>query len=164
MFSLFGGVFALFAFLGAYLRKGGGLTGVLACALAVMSLISIFGLDYAEVFIFPTLAIEFPEVVLKYGDGTLMPSVAFAFPLSGVFFLVGYVLFSHELKKRKCISKNSAVMLMVGTLIFGVGLSGMVPMLVLRLGSVLFGLGLIWTGLSLRKHVSEFEQYRAQQF
>jgi hypothetical protein len=78
--------------------------------------------------------------------------------------LVGYVLFSHELKKRKCISKNSAVMLMVGTLIFGVGLSGMVPMLVLRLGSVLFGLGLIWTGLSLRKHVSEFEQYRAQQF
>jgi hypothetical protein len=84
--SLLGGVFALFAFLGAYLRNGGGLTGVVAWTLAVMSLISIFGLDYAEVFIFPTLAIEFPEVVMKYGDGTIMPSVAFAFPLSGVFF------------------------------------------------------------------------------
>ena len=158
MLSLLGGVLALFAFLGSYLRKGGGLTGVLACTMAVISLISIFGLDYAEVFIFPTLAIEFPEVVLKYGDGTLMPSVAFAFPLSGVFFFVGYVLFSHELQKRHCISKNSAVMLMGGTLIFGIGLSGMVPMLVLRFGSVLFGLGLIWTGLSLRAHVNEWEK------
>jgi hypothetical protein len=49
-------------------------------------------------------------------------------------------------------------MLMVGTLIFGVGLSGMVPMLVLRLGAVLFGLGLIWSGLSLRTHVNEVEK------
>lgn len=47
---------------------------------------------------------------------------------------------------------------MVGTLIFSVGLSGMVPMLILRLGSVLFGLGLIWTGLSLRTHISPFDQ------
>ncbi len=96
MLSLFGGVFALFAFLGAYLRSGGGLTGVLACTMAVISLISIFGLDYAEIFIFSTLAVEFPEVILKYGDGTLLPSVALAFPLSGVFFLVGHSLFSYE--------------------------------------------------------------------
>ena len=48
-------------------------------------------------------------------------------------------------------------MLMVGTLIFGLGLSGMAPMLVLRLGAVLFGSGLIWTGLSLRTHVSEID-------
>ena len=158
MLSLFGGVFALFAFLGAYLRSGGRLTGVLACTLAVISLISIFGLDYAEVFIFPTLAVEFPEVILKYGDGTLLPSVALAFPLSGVFFLVGYSLFSYELGERQCISKESAVMLMVGTFIFSVGLSGMVPMLILRLGSVLFGIGLIWTGISLRTRISKIER------
>ena len=148
MVSLLGGVFALFAFLAAYLRNGGGIVGVVACFMAVLSLIFIFGLDYAEVFIFPTLAVEFPEVVWKYGDGIMMPSVAFAFPLSGVFFLVGYLLFSYELKKSKRISNTSAFMLMLGTLVFGIGLSGFVPMLVVRICSVLFGLGLIWTGLS----------------
>ena len=106
MISLLGGIFALFAFLIAYLRNGGGLTGVLACSMAAISLISIFGLDYAEVFIFPTLAVEFPEVVMKYGDGTMMPSVAFAFPLSGVFFLFGYLIFSQELKKNNVFLMN----------------------------------------------------------
>ena len=149
MISLIGGIFALFAFLAAYLQKGGGPLGAVACLMAVTSLILIFGLDYAEVFIFPVLATEFPDVVIKYGDGTMMPSVAFAFPLSGIFFLVGYLLFSYALKKNECISNYSALMLMVGTLIFGIGLSGFVPMLVVRIGSVLFGIGLIWTGLSL---------------
>ncbi len=149
MISLLGGIFALFAFLAAYLRCNGGIPGVIGCAMAVVSLVFIFGLDYSEVFIFPTLAAEFPEVVLKYGDGTMMPSVAFAFPLSGIFFLVGYLLFAHELRKRKCISKYSATMLMVGTLVFGLGLSGIFPMMVLRVGSVLFGMGLIWSGLNL---------------
>ena len=149
MISLLGGIFALFAFLAAYLRNNGGVSGVVGCVLAVTSLVFIFGLDYSEVFIFPTLAVEFSEVVVKYGDGTMMPSVAFAFPLSGVFFLVGYLLFSHELRKSGCISANSAYMLMSGTLVFGIGLSGLVPMIVLRIGAVLFGLGLVWTGLSL---------------
>ena len=158
MLSLFGGVFALFAFLRVSLRRGDGLTGVLACTLAVISLISILGFDYAEVFIFPTLAVEFPEVILKYGDGTLLPSIALAFPISGVIFLVGYTLFSYELGNRQCIFKESAFMLMVGIFIFSVGLSGRFPMLILRLGSVLFGIGLIWTGLSLRTRISEIEQ------
>ena len=149
MLSLLGGVFALFAFVSSYVRAGGRLLGVIAAFLAITSLIFIFGLDYSEVFIFPTLAITFPEVVIKYGDGTSMPSVAFAFPLSGLLFMVGYVVFGHELKRIGCVSSGSAWALIVGTLIFSAGLSGVFPMLVVRVGAVLFGVGLIWTGLSV---------------
>ena len=149
MISLLGGVFALFAFLCACLRQGGKLPGVIGCCMAIVSLILIFGLDYAEVFIFPTLAVEFPEVVLKYGDGTMMPSIAFAFPLSGILFLLGYLILSNEIRRLKCVSAGSAIALMLGTIVFAAGLSGFTPMIVVQVGSVLFGLGLIWTGLSL---------------
>lgn len=150
MISLLAGIFALVAFLGQYLKAGGGLSGVVGCVMAITSLVFIFGLDYSEVFIFPTLAVEFPEVVWKYGDGTIMPSVAFAFPLSGAFFLIGYILFTYHLIKTDCVSKNSGILLVLGTLVFGIGLSGFVPMLVVRIGAVLFGAGLVWTGANLK--------------
>ena len=153
MVSLVAGIFALIAFLGQYLRAGGGLSGTIGCVMAITSLVFIFGLDYSEVFIFPTLAVEFPEVVWKYGDGTIMPSVAFAFPLSGILFLIGYLLFAFQLARTDCVSRASGLMLGIGTLVFGVGLSGFVPMIVVRVGAILFGAGLIWTGLSLRARV-----------
>lgn len=155
MISLIGGVFALFAFLCSYMRNGGTILGVIGCCMAILSLIMIFGLDYAEVFIFPTLAIDFPEVVLTYGDGTMMPSIAFAFPASGILFLLGYLILSNELRKLKCVSPRSAISLMAGTLVFGAGLSGFMPMIVVQIGAVLFGLGLVWTGLSLFRNSTQ---------
>lgn len=155
MVSLVGGVFALFAFLCAYLRNGGTMPGVIGGCMAILSLILIFGLDYAEVFIFPVLASEFPQVVSKYGDGTTMPSIAFAFPASGALFLLGYLLFSNELRRLKCISAHSAIALMTGTVVFGAGLSGFMPMIVVQVGAVLFGLGLAWTGLSLYRNSAQ---------
>ena len=118
MISLLGGVFALFAFLCSYIQSGGTMIGVVACCMATSSLILIFGLDYAEVFIFPVLAIDFPEVVLKYGDGTMMPSIAFVFPASGILFLLGYLGFFNELRRQKCVSSFSAIALMAGTIVF----------------------------------------------
>ena len=155
MVSLLGGVFALFAFLCSYIRNGGTILGVMGCCMAVLSLVLIFGLDYAEVFIFPTLAVEFPEVIWKYGDGTMMPSIAFAFPASGILFLLGYLIFSNELRKLHCVSQQSAIALMVGTIVFGAGLSGFMPMIVVKIGAVIFGLGLIWTGLSLFRNARQ---------
>ena len=149
MISLLGGVFALFAFLCSYLQRGGTARGVVGFVLAVTSLIFIFGLDYAEVFIFPTLATTFPEVVVKYGDGTMMPSVAFAFPLTGLMFLVGYLLFTWELQRVGSVSRASAYVLLAGTIVFGAGLSGIFPMIVVRVGATCFGLGLVLTGYSL---------------
>jgi len=41
-----------------------------------------------------------------------------------------------------------------GTIVFGIGLSGILPMIVVRTGSVIFGAGLVWLGVSLRKRSS----------
>ena len=122
--------------------------------MAVTSLVFVFGLDYAEVFIFPTLAVEFPEVVELYGDGTMMPSVAFAFPITGVLFVVGFVLFGRELYRTRAVDKGAALLTIIGTVVFGIGLSGLLPMIVVRVGSVIFGAGLVWLGVSLYRTCS----------
>ena len=149
MVSLICGIFLLFALLVQYFRSSGNIRGTVGFAMAVISLFFVFGLDYAEVFIFPTLAVEFPEVVAKYGDGTSMPSVAFAFPLAGVLFMVGFVLFGWELLKTQTVSASAAWLTIVGTVVFGIGLSGMLPMIVVKIGSVLFGGGLFLLGINL---------------
>ena len=149
MVSLLTGVFLLFALLARFLRHGGGALGVLGCVLGVLSLVFVFGLDYAEVFIFPVLAVEYPQVVLEYGDGTMMPSIAFAFPITGLLFVLGFVLFSWQLMRTGAVDPMAAVTTLVGTLVFGLGLSGLLPMIVVRIGATVFGAGLILLGLAL---------------
>ena len=149
MVSLIAGIFLLFALLVQYFRCGGGIAGFIGFAMAVTSLVFVFGLDYAEVFIFPTLAAEFPEVVVKYGDGTSMPSVAFAFPLTGLLFVAGFMLFAWQLYRTNAVAKGASLLTIVGTIVFGIGLSGLFPMIVVRTGSVVFGAGLVWLGISL---------------
>lgn len=74
MVSLLGGVFGMIALMIPYIRGGGGMSGVTGFAMGLISLVFIFGLDYAEVFIFPTMAVEFPPVIEKYGAGESMAS------------------------------------------------------------------------------------------
>lgn len=152
MVSLLCGVFLLTGLLVVYFRAGGGLSGFAGFAMALTSLIFVFGLDYSEVFIFPTLATEFPEVVERYGDGTMMPSVAFAFPATGILFLLGFVLFGWALDRVRAVPRNVIVLTIVGTTVFAIGLSGMFPMIVVRVGAVLFGAALVSLGLVLRRH------------
>ncbi len=128
------------------------MSGFMGFLMAVTSLVFVFGLDYAEVFIFPTLAVEFPEVVVAYGDGTMMPSVAFAFPATGVLFVVGFLLFGKELYRTETVEKGASLLTMIGTIVFGIGLSGLVPMIVVRIGAVVFGAGLVWLGASVWRH------------
>ncbi len=151
MISLLCGVFLLIALFDRYMRAGGGMLGAAGFVAAVVSLIFVFGLDYAEVFIFPTMAVEYPEVVERYGDGTMMPSIAFTFPATGVLYVIGFVLFGLELYKTEAVDKGAALLTIIGTIIFGVGLSGYVPMFVVRFGSVVFGAALIWLGVCLLK-------------
>lgn len=149
MISLVLGVFLLTGWLGRYLRFRGRMLGVVGWSSSVISLIFVFGLDYAEVFIFPTLATEFPEVVVRYGDGTMMPSVAFAFPATGVLFLLGFLVFAYELGRTRVLSAPTAALVICGTIVFGIGLSGLAPMVVVRAGAVVFGAALIGMGLGL---------------
>ena len=151
LISLILGILGLFALLARYIQQNGGLLGIVSSLMAVIGLFLIGGLDYAEVFIFPTLAVEFPAVIEKYGAGETMPSVAFAFPLAGMFTVVGYFLFSYALYQTKSVSKGSAFMTMVGAIVFGLGLSGFPPFIVAQIGAVAFGLGLIWLGVSLSR-------------
>jgi len=90
MVSLVGGIFLLLALLVRYSLADGGMAGFVGFAMALVGLVFVFGLDNAEVFIFPSLAVEFPAVVSKYGDGAMMPSLAFAFPLNGPFLHGGF--------------------------------------------------------------------------
>ena len=149
MVSLLAGIFLLIALLQRYFRAGGGMSGFIGFAMALVSLVFVFGLDYSEVFIFPTMAVEFPEVIEKYGDGTSMPSVAFAFPVTGLLFLAGFVLFSWQLYRTNAVIKGAALLTIVGTIVFAIGLSGLFPMIVVRVGAVVYGAGLAWLGISL---------------
>jgi hypothetical protein len=137
------------ALLAVYLRRGGGMSGFVGCALAIIALVFVAGLDYSEIFIFPTLAVEYPEVVVRYGDGTSMPSVAFAFPITGLLFLIGFVLFGWQLYAVSAVARLASIVTIVGTVVFAAGLSGMLPMLVVRTGAVIFGAGLALLGMSL---------------
>ena len=151
MVSLLAGIFLLIGLLTRYFLAGGGISGFAGFAMAVISLVFVFGLDYSEVFIFPTMAVEFPAVIEKYGDGTSMPSVAFAFPLTGLLFLVGFVLFSWQLYRTNAVAKGAALLTIIGTIVFAAGLSGMFPMFVVRVGAVIFGAALAWLGTCLWK-------------
>ena len=155
MVSLLAGVFLLVVLVTEFVRAGGRWFGIAAFTISVTSLIFVFGLDYSEVFIFPTLAVEFPAVVTKYGDGTSMPSVAFAFPATGVLFVLGFIIFSWQLEKYRVVSKGASWLTIVGTVVFGIGLSGLTPMIVVRVGSVIYGCGLISLGFSLARRRSE---------
>lgn len=154
MVSLLGGVFGMIALMIPYIRGGGGMSGVTGFAMGLISLIFIFGLDYSEVFIFPTMAVEFPPVIEKYGAGESMPSVAFAFPLTGLLFMVGFLLFGYQLYKSKTMPASASFTIMLGVVIFAVGLSGFVPMLVVKVGAVIFGAGLALLGKGLLETAS----------
>lgn len=147
--SLICGVFLLQGLLARYLDTGGSPIGVLWYVLAVISLLLILGLDYAEIFIFPVLAVEFPEVVARYGDGVAMPSLAFVFPASGALFLVGWSLFAFQLKRVRAVDPRAALGLLVSVVAFAAGLSGFLPFAAVKIGAALFGAGLAWTGWSL---------------
>lgn len=150
LLSLLGGIFSAFSALTTYLRKPNSrLQGPIGACMAVVGLFLIGGLDYAEIFIFPTLAIEFPAVVETYGAGDTMPSVAFAFPAAGIFTVIGYFLLSYELYRTRCIPSWAGVLTMVSVVIFGIGLSGFFPFILAQVGAILFGLGLMSLGWGL---------------
>ena len=155
LISLICGALLLVALLGRYVSRGGRIIGAVWCVLGILSMMLILGLDYSEVFIFPVLAEEFPEVIERYGDGVSMPSIAFVFPVSGVLFLLGFSLFSYELIRTESLPKRPAAVLLVSTIVFAFGLSGFAPFLVVKVGAVLFGIGIAWVGLALMRVVSD---------
>lgn len=144
-------LFGIFGLIGLYQQhiKNSRLIGFVGFLLAVFSLINIFGLNYFEAFINPVLANEAPEFVDSYGAGTEIGLVAYLFPTSGMMFLFGYLLLGADLLRARTVNHYAVILTMIGTLVFGLGLSGIFPMIVVKTGSILFGSGLLALGISV---------------
>ena len=115
----------------------------------VFGAIGIFGLNYWEALINPVVAAEAPAFVEAYGAGEAIGLVALVFPFSGVLFVVGYILLCLDIARAKTLPPGAAWLTIAGVVVFGAGLSGFLPMIVVRLGSVIFAMGLVWLGLAL---------------
>jgi len=148
VFSLLFGIFGLIALLGHTLRKGTAI-GLIGYVVAISSLILIFGVNYYETFINPVVAVEAPAFVSTYGAGLTIGMVAALFPISGGLFLIGYVMFSIDLLRSRQLGRGAPNLMIVGVAIFAAGLSGFFPMLVVQVGSVVFGVATAWLGIRL---------------
>jgi len=153
VFSLLFGVFGLIALMGHCLRKSS-VSGFFGYVIAISSLILIFGLNYYETFINPVVAVEAPQFVNTYGAGLTIGMVTALFPATGGLFVIGYILFSVDLLRSKLLGPAAPTLMIVGVLVFGAGLSGFFPMLVVQIGAILFGVATAWLGYLLLEAAS----------
>jgi len=153
VFSLLFGIFGLIALMGFTLRRGSAM-GVVGYVIAISSLILIFGLNYYETFINPVVAVVAPFFVDTYGAGLTIGIVAALFPASGGLFLIGYVLFSADLLRTGQLGQAAPIAMIVGVVVFGAGLSGFLPMIVVQVGSVLFGAATMSMGVQLIRRLA----------
>lgn len=146
--SLLGGIFGTFGIFASHSARTtwSGLLGMVA---VVSALTLIFGLNYWEALINPVVAAEAPEFVNRYGAGEGIGLVSIVFPASGALFVLGYVLLCIDVARAGTLPPRSAWLTILGVIVFGAGLSGFLPMIVVQVGAVLFACGLIWMGLAL---------------
>lgn len=148
VFSLIGGIFGAIGIF-AYHSNSTKWAGLIGMVLVVISLTFIFGLNFWEVFINPVVANDVPSFVEVYGAGETIGLVAIVFPATGALFVVGYILLCMDIIRAKTLPVGSAWLTIIGVVVFGAGLSGFFPMIVVKIGSVIFALGLVWLGVSL---------------
>lgn len=154
--SLLGGIFGtlgIFAHHSARTRW----SGLVGMILIIAALTLIFGLNYWEALINPVVAVEAPTFVDTYGAGEGIGLVAVVFPVTGALFVIGYILLCLDITRAKTLPPGAAWLTIAGVIVFGVGLSGFLPMMVVQIGSVILALGLVWLGLALwasRKDIS----------
>lgn len=146
--SLLGGIFGAISIF-AHHSPRTRLTGLVGMVLVVSALTLIFGLNYWEALINPVVAAEAPAFVDRYGAGETIGLVAAVFPISGALFAIGYILLCTDVARARSLPPGAARVTMAGVVVFGAGLSGFLPMIVVQVGSIIFAAGLIWLGLSL---------------
>lgn len=151
LLSLIGGIFGTMGIF-AYHSNATGWPGLVGMVLIIVSLTFIFGLNYWEIFINPVVAAEIPDFVRTYGAGETIGLVAVVFPATGIMFMAGYLLLCTDIIKKRTLPAGSAWLTMIGVVVFGAGLSGVFPMFVVKIGSILFAFGLISLGMALWMH------------
>lgn len=146
--SLQFGIFGLVALIAQH-GQNSGPVGLIGFIMALTSLTFIFGLNFFETFINPVIAAEAPDFAHKYGAGETIGLVAIVFPITGVLFMAGYLCLCGDMLRSQSLPRGSLILTMVGVLVFGAGLSGFLPMIIVQVGSVMFGVGLAWLGVGL---------------
>ncbi len=139
------GLFALYA---RQLEETGGL-GLIGSILLFIGHAGFLGVVYFELFVVPMLAAKTPEI-LK--DGLIgVGALRVALPVTGVLFILGYLLFGIAMIRARILPRWACVLLMVGAfpvafkpLLMKLGLN-----VVATVGAVIFGLGAGWLGYSL---------------
>jgi len=141
---------AMFALLGlaglqARLSDQGGRLGLTGFAL------SLFGTGFyladavIALVVFPIAAVAAPSLITA--DGAL--NLSFAYVAFAIIFMVGYILYGIALLRAKSLPPVAIVLLVSGAILANLP-PGLVPMPILILGGVTWGVGAVWLGLALR--------------
>ena len=125
-----------------------GMRGLIGYLLLFIGMMMIFGLDYYEALIAPFLALHYADVIKDHGAGDAMGMVAIAFPISGMLTVVGYALLGSAWTRALVIPGYLGYLLMVTSIAFGIGLSPIGGIMLARITAALFGLTLVFVGIS----------------
>jgi hypothetical protein len=148
-----GALFALLGLLGIFERQRDklGLFGLAGFVLSFIGNAMFLGTGMITAFIWPMLAVDAPAVVEPGGAIFKWPHSLFAFALTAVTLIVGYVIFGIAMLRVGVFPRWSVVMLVVGGIL---GMlppkpMGMLPWGGLVFGGVLYGMALVWLGAIL---------------
>jgi len=145
-----GALFALFGLVGIYAheRMRAGPLGFVGFVLAFIGTAMFVGTGMITAFIWPMIAVHAPDVVEAGGAIFQGPVSVFAFLLTAVTASVGYFVFGIATLRAGVFPRTVTVMLMLGALL---GMLpphpvGWLPWVWLVLGTVLYGVALVWFG------------------
>jgi hypothetical protein len=124
-----------------------GWPGLVGYLLLFVGMTMIFGLEYYEVFIAPYLAVNYPQVIIDTGAGDSMGLVAIAFPASGVLTMTGYALLGLAWRRASVVPGMLGNALILTSIAFGVGLSPLGGLMLVRVTATLFGAALVAIGM-----------------
>jgi hypothetical protein len=147
-----GALFALFGLVGLYAaqRRRAGQLGLVGFALAVLGTILFLGDGLIALIIFPAVADRAPELLAA--DGALNRGwVLVAFIVIAATTMIGYVTFGVASLRAGLFPRGAVILWIVGAVLFNLP-PGPVPMIVLAIGGVLWGVGAIWLGGMLVTH------------
>ena len=125
-----------------------GVLGLIGFMLVFITTASFTGLIYFEGFIQPVLAVEAPEFVEGMLAGEIsLGALDVVMPPTGLLFILGWLLFGIGIIRAGILPRWAAVLALIGAV--PLGIPPLLPLIIVKIGGVVFGLGLVWLGYAL---------------
>lgn len=140
---------ALFGFMGVYAaeRHRTGSSGLVAFVLATMGNVAFLVDGVVALVIFPSLARSAPTTLDASGAMNQGATLALFIVIAAIN-LIGQVAFGVVTWRAGVFARSAAALLVIGGILFNLP-PGPVPLVVLAVGGVLWGVGVLWLGWSL---------------